>query len=160
MEILIVFLLKLLDNTLGTMKNICLTREKFFFSSLLAALSTTVYMIAVVRMAKSNGILSIMAICAATFIGTLIPGIIFKKSEKEKLYIFDITADNMDSGEEFVDILRSANIATQTSIVYDNMMIKTLSIKAYCVNRAESTIVNEVIYPTFKYNVYAPMSLD
>lgn len=160
MEILIVFLLKLLDNTLGTMKNICLTREKFFFSSLLAALSTTVYMIAVVRMAKSNDLLSIMAICVATFIGTLIPGIIFKKSEKEKLYIFDITADNMDSGEEFVDILRSANIATQTSIVYDNMMIKTLSIKAYCVNRAESTIVNEVIYPTFKYNVYAPINLD
>lgn len=160
MEILIVFLLKLLDNTLGTMKNIYLTREKFFFSSLLAALSTTVYMIAVVRMAKSDGILSIMAICAATFIGTLIPGLVVKKSEKEKLYIFDITADNMDNGKEFADILRSANIATKTSVVYDKMMIKTLSIKAYCANREESKMVNEVIYPAFKYNVYAPMSLD
>ncbi|GAA0785810.1 hypothetical protein [Hathewaya limosa] len=160
MEILIVFLLKLLDNTLGTMKNICLTREKFFFSSLLAALSTTVYMIAVVRMAKSNDILSIIAICVATFIGTLIPGVVFKRSEKEKLYIFDITADNMSNGEEFVGILRNANITTQTTIVYDNMMIKTLSIKAYCVNKSESTIVNGFIYPTFKYNVYSPMSLD
>lgn len=160
MEILIVFLLKLLDNTLGTMKNICLTREKFFFSSLLAALSTTVYMIAVVRMAKSNDILSIIAICVATFIGTLIPGVVFKRSEKEKLYIFDITADNMSNGEEFVGILRNANITTQTTIVYDNMMIKTLSIKAYCINKSESTIVNEFIYPTFKYNVYSPMSLD
>lgn len=160
MEILIVFLLKLLDNTLGTMKNIYLNRQKFFFSSLLAALSTTVYMIAVVRMAKSDGILSIIAICAATFIGTLIPGLVVKKSEKEKLYIFDITADNIDSGKEFADILRSANIATKTSVVYDKMMIKTLSIKAYCNSRAESKIVNEVISPTFKYNVYAPISLD
>lgn len=160
MEILIVFLLKLLDNTLGTMKNICLTREKFFFSSLLAALSTTIYMIALVKMAKSDGLLSIMAICAATFIGTLVPGLVFKKSEKERLYIFDITADNMHSGKEFADILRSANIATKTSIVYDKMMIKTLSIKAYCANREESKIVNEAINPAFKYNVYAPMNLD
>lgn len=160
MEILIVFLLKLLDNTLGTMKNIYLAREKFFFSSLLAALSTTIYMVAVVRMAKSDGIFSIMAICAATFIGTLIPGLAVKKSEKEKLYIFDITADNMHSGKEFADILRSANITIKTSVVYDKMMIKTLSIKAYCCNREESKMVNEVISPAFKYNVYAPINLD
>lgn len=160
MEILIVFVLKLLDNTLGTMKNIYLARGKFFFSSLLAALSTTIYMIAVVRMAKSDGILSIMAICAATFIGTLIPGFAVKKTEKEKLHIFDITADTMHNGKEFADILRSANITIKTSVVYDKTMIKTLSIKAYCANREESKMVNKVIYPAFKYNVYAPMSLD
>lgn len=160
MEIFIVFLLKLLDNTLGTMKNIYLAREKFLFSSLLAAMSTTVYMIAVVRMAKSDGVFSIIAICAATFIGTLIPGLLVKKSEKEKLYIFDITADNMNSGKEFADILRIANIPTKTSVVYDKMMIKTLSIKAYCANREESKMVNEALYPAFKYNVYTPMILD
>ncbi len=160
MEILIVFLLKLLDNTLGTMKNIFLAREKFFFSSLLAALSTTIYMIAVVRMAKSDGFMSILAICAATFIGTLLPGLAVKKSEKEKLYIFDITADNLKSGKEFADILRSANITIKTSVVYDKMMVKTLSIMAYCANKEESKMVNEVIQPNFKYNVYSPMSLD
>lgn len=160
MEILIVFLLKLIDNTLGTMKNIFLNKEKFFWSSLLAALSTTIYMIAVVRIAKSDGIISIMAIFVATFIGTLVPGLVVKKSEKDKLYIFDITADNMDSGKEFADTLRSANIATKTSVVYNKMMKKTLSIKAYCANREESKMVNEFIYPDFKYNVYAPINLE
>lgn len=160
MEILIVFILKLIDNTLGTIKNILLIKEKFFSSSLLAALSTTVYMLMVVKMAKSDGILSIMAIFAATFIGTLIPGLVVKKSEKDKLYIFDITADNMDSGKEFADILRNANISTKTSIVYNNVMKKTLSIKAYCTNREESKVVNEFIHPDFKYNVYAPMSIE
>ena len=160
MEILIVFLLKLIDNTLGTMKNIFLHKEKFFWSSFLAALSTTVYMITVVKMAKSDGIISIIAIFAATFIGTLVPGLVVKKSERDKLYIFDITADNMESGKEFADILRGANIATKTSVVYNNVMIKTLSIKAYCANRAESKMVNENINPDFKYNVYAPINLD
>jgi hypothetical protein len=45
MEILIVFLLKLIDNTFNTMKTIYISKEKFFCSSLFAALSTTVYMI-------------------------------------------------------------------------------------------------------------------
>ncbi|MGE5627552.1 MAG: hypothetical protein ACM3X7_05465 [Solirubrobacterales bacterium] len=159
MEILIVFLLKLIDNTFNTMKTIYLGKDRFFFSSLFAALSTTVYMVAVVRIANSQGFFNIIAICAATFIGTLVPGLVAKKAEKDKLYIFDITADSLDRGKQFADVLRSENIATKTSVVYDNMMIKTLSIKAYCANKQESKIVNDLITPEFKYNVYAPMSL-
>lgn len=160
MEILIVFILKLIDNTLNTMKNIFLIREKFLVSSLLAALSTAVYMVMVIKMAKADGIISIVAIFAATFIGTLIPGVAVKKTEKDKLYIFDITSDNIDSGKEFADILREANIATKTSIAYNNVMDKTLSIQAYCSNREESRLVNNNISPAFKYNVYTPMNLE
>lgn len=160
MEILMVFILKLIDNTLNTMKNIFLIRERFFVSSLLAALSTTVYMVTVMKMAKSDGIISIIAIFTATFIGTLIPGVAVKKTEKDKLYIYDITADNIDSGKEFADILREANIATKTSIAYNKEMYKTLSIQAYCSNKEESRMVNDNISPAFKYNVYAPMNLE
>lgn len=160
MEILIVFILKLIDNTLNTMKNIFLIKEKFLVSSLLAALSTAVYMVTLMKMAKSDGIISIIAIFAATFIGTLIPGVAVKKTEKDKLYIYDITADNINNGKEFADILREANIATKTSIAYNTEMDKTLSIQAYCSSRDESRMINENISPAFKYNVYAPMSLE
>jgi uncharacterized protein YebE (UPF0316 family) len=160
MEILIVFILKLIDNTLNTMKNIFLIKEKFLVSSLLAALSTAVYMVMVMKMAKTEGIISIIAIFVATFIGTLVPGVAVKKTEKDKLYIYDITADNINNGKEFADILREANIATKTSIAYNNEMYKTLSIQAYCSNREESRMVNDHISPTFKYNVYAPMNLE
>lgn len=160
MEILIVFILKLIDNTLNTMKNIFLIKEKFLVSSLLAALSTAVYMVMVMKMAKTEGIISIIAIFAATFIGTLVPGVAVKKTEKDKLYIYDITADNINNGKEFADILREANIATKTSIAYNNEMYKTLSIQAYCSNREESRMVNDHISPAFKYNVYAPMNLE
>lgn len=160
MEILIVFILKLIDNTLSTMKNIFLIKEKFLVSSLLAALSTAVYMFMVMKMAKTDGVISIVAIFAATFIGTLIPGVAVKKTEKVKLFIFDITADNIDNGKEFADILRKANITTNTSMAYNNMMDKTLSIKAYCTNKEESRMVNNNIYPSFKYNIYVPMNLE
>lgn len=160
MEILIVFILKLIDNTLNTMKNIFLIKEKFLISSLLAALSTAVYMFMVMKMSKSDDIISIIAIFVATFIGTLIPGVAVKKTEKDKLYIYDITADNINNGKEFADILREANIATKTSIAYNTEMDKTLSIQAFCSNKDESRMVTENISPAFKYNVYAPMNLE
>jgi len=84
MEILIVFILKLIDNMLNTMKNIFLIKERFLVSSLLAALSTAVYMVMVMKMAKTDGVISIITIFAATFIGTFIPGVAVKKTEKKK----------------------------------------------------------------------------
>lgn len=160
MEILIVFILKLIDNTLNTMKNIFLIKEKFLVSSLFAALSTAIYMVMVMKMAKTDGLISIIVIFAATFIGTLIPGVAVKKTEKDKLFIYDITADNINNGKQFADILRESNIATKTSIAYNNEMDKTLSIQAYCSNRYESRLVDENLRSTFKYNVYAPMTLE
>ena len=160
MEILIVFTLKLIDNTLNTMKNIFLIKEKFLVSSLLAALSTAVYMFMVMKMAKTDGLISIVAIFVATFIGTLLPGTEVKKTEKDRLFIYDITADNFNNGKKFADILREADIATKTSIAYNNEMDKTLSIQAYCSSRDESRLVNENISSTFKYNIYAPIKQE
>ncbi len=65
----------------------------------------------------------------------------------------------VESGKEFADILRGANIATKTSVVYNNVMKKALSIKAYCSNKDESKLVNETIYHDFKFNIYVPMSM-
>ena len=160
MEILIVFTLKLIDNTLNTMKNIFLIKEKFLVSSLLAALSTAVYMFMVMKMAKTDGLISIVAIFVATFIGTLLPGTVVKKTKKDRLFIYDITADNFNNGKKFADILREADIATKTSIAYNNEMDKTLSIQAYCSSRDESRLVNENISSTFKYNIYAPIKQE
>lgn len=159
MEILIVFTLKLIDNTLNTMKNIFLIKEKFLVSSLFAALSTAVYMFMVMKMAKTDGLISIIAIFVATFIGTLLPGTVVKKTEKDRLFIYDITADNFSNGKKFADILREADITTKTSIAYNNEMNKTLSIQAYCSNKDESRLVSENISSTFKYNIYAPIKL-
>ena len=160
MEILIVFTLKLIDNTLNTMKNIFLIKEKFLVSSLFAALSTAVYMFMVMKMAKTDGLISIIAIFVATFIGTRLPGTVVKKTEKDRLFIYDITADNFNNGKKFADILREADIATKTSIAYNNEMDKTLSIQAYCSSRDESRLVNENISSTFKYNIYAPIKQE
>ena len=157
MDILISFILKTIDNGLGTAKNIYINKEKYVIASLFNGIATFFYLIAIVQLTKSNSIYNIIAMCIATFIGTLIPGIMVKKSERDKLFIFDITSDTLESGKEFADLIRKNNIAIKTYKSYDSNMNKTLSCKVFCSTKEESKIVNKLIKPNFRYNIYVPI---
>ena len=158
-EILIAFSLKMADNALGTVKTLFLSKGKYFSASLFASLSTLFYLFAIVRIANSNDIYSIVAMCVATFFGTLFPCFVIKRSEKEKLYIFDVTSDTMENGKIFADTLRGENVAVNTSVVYNRDMAKTLMCKVYCSSKEQSKMVNEMLKKNkdFKYNIYVPI---
>ena len=158
-EIGIAFALKIADNTLGTFKTIFIAKGKYVMASVFNAASTMFYLLAIVRITSSNSFASMLAMCAATFLGTLLPSFLLKKTERDKLYIFDITADTMEAGFDFADTLRSSNIAVNTSPVYNKNMEKTLAIKAYCPSKESSRKVIELLEgkDNFKYNVYAPI---
>lgn len=154
---LIAFILKILDNGLSTAKTIYINKEKYVLGALLNAFSTFFYLVAIVQLTKDNSLESIIAMCVATFIGTYLPGVLIKKSERDKLWIFDITASSLDEGKEFADIIREHNIAIKSYSSYDKDMNKVLSCKIYCSTKTESRIVNKFIPNNFKYNVYVPL---
>ena len=137
-EIIKAFIVKILDNGLGTFKTIYLQREKYLTGALFNAFSTFFYLLGVVQVAKSNTMFSIISMCVATFIGTYLPGIFIKHSERDKLYIYEITAASLESGKEFADSIRECNIAVKTNISYDSDMEKVLTCKTYCSNKEES----------------------
>lgn len=151
------FMLKLFDNALSTIKTIYLQKEKYVLGSIFNALSTFFYLIAVVQIAKSNDISSIIAMCVATFLGTLLPGIMIKKSERDKLYIYDVTAISFDEGKSFADEVRDTNIAIKTYVSYDDELNKVLSCKIYCTTKNESSVIDKLIPTDFKYHVYVPV---
>lgn len=157
MEILLSFIFKTLDISLGTVKTIYINKEKYIVGAFFNSFSTFFYLIAIVQLTKSNDMYSIIAMCIATFIGTYLPGLLVKKSERDKLFIFDITADSLNSGKEFADKVRHHNIAIKTYSSYDSDMNKVLSCKVYCSIKEESRLVNKIIPANFKYNVYVPL---
>lgn len=157
MEMTIVFILKILDNALGTAKTVLISKEKYFSGSLFNALSFLFYTIAFSRALKDDSLSTAIAMCVAVFIGTYITGVVFKRSERDKLYIFDITSDTFQTGIAFADEIRDNNLAIKTYVTYDSNMNKTLSCKIYCMTREESKLVNSLIKPNFKFNVYTPI---
>lgn len=156
-EIFSSFIIKAMDNGLSTFKTIYLQKENYIKGGVANALSTFFYLIGVVQITKSNSIFSIISMCVATFIGTILPGFMIKRSERDKLYIFDVTADDLYLGKYFADAIRKENIAIKTFSSYDTYMNKVLTCKVYCSTKEESRTVNKLMPKTFKYNVYSPL---
>lgn len=157
MEALLVFIFKILDNALSTAKTVFISKEKYFSGSLFNALSFLFYALAFSKALKDDSMFTTISMCVAVFIGTYLTGVLFKRSERDKLFIFDITSDTFESGIEFADTIRKNNIAIKTHISYDSNLNKTLSCKVYCLTKEESKVVNLLIPPGFKYNVYIPL---
>lgn len=157
MSPLIAFVLKILDNGLSTAKTIYINKERYVLGALLSAFSTFFYLVAIVQLTKNNDMKSIIAMCVATFIGTYMPGLLIKRSERDRLWIFDVTADSLDKGKEFADKIRKHNIAIKSYSSYDTDINKVLSCKVYCSTKSESRLVNKFIPKEFKYNIYVPL---
>lgn len=162
LEIAIAFLLKLLDNIFGTFKTILVSKERYLLGALFNALGTLFFLVAMVRVSQSSNNQAIIAMCIATFLGTYIPGLITNKTEKDKLYIFDITAKTMETGISLSSRLKELGIAIRTETAYNENTTKTLVCKVYSPTKVESSQVIDILNSQeykgkLKWHVYSPV---
>lgn len=151
---LITFLCKIADNALSTLKNIFLHKQRYFISSLFSASGTFFYMVAMVNAIKDNSFSSILAMCVATFLGSYIPAKIVEKKEPDKLYVFDITTNDIKEGLLFADSIRELNIPIKTAPAYNELGNKVIECKVFCGTKQESAILKELIKDSYKYHAY------
>ena len=142
---LVTFLCKMMDNALGTLKNIFLHKQKYFVSSVFSATSTFFYMVAMVNAVKDNSLWSIIAMCTATFLGSYIPAKIVEKRESDKLYVYEITTNDYEEGIVFANSIRDINIPVKTNTIYNDKKEKVVEVKVFCNTKAESNMVKELI---------------
>lgn len=157
MELVTIFIIKMLDNILSTCKSIHVAKEQYLKGAIFNAISTFFYFIVIVQLAKESSLQSIIAVCVASFIGTYLSGTMVRKSEGDRLYIFRITSTTLEDGISFADSIRDNNIAIRTTVCYDNSMDKTLFCEVYCNTKEESRKVRDLIPKEFKYHVQNPI---
>ena len=148
------FICKMMDNALGTLKNIYLHKQKYLISSMFSAAGTFFYMVAMVNAIKDNSLWSIVAMCLATFLGSYIPARIIEKREGDKLYVYEITSHTFEEGLEIADTIRNMNIPIKTTSTYNQNLEKVLEIKVFCGTKNESAIIKELIKDSVKYHCY------
>jgi hypothetical protein len=156
--ILLVFFYKLIDCVFNTLKTVFLYKNEYFLSSACGTMSTIFYLVAIVQIAVSNNIYTFISIGLATFLGSYLPPLLIEKFEKDKLYIYEVTSDNLENGKNFADEIRELNIPIMTTKTYDKSMNKVLFCKIYSSSKTTSKIIQYSIPPTFKYNYYSPMN--
>lgn len=149
MELIFIFLYKLLDVALSTLKNMLLFRKNYFAYGVAYALSQLVFLLIIKQMSTDNFYAVVVTVTLASFIGAYMPMVISEALAKDKIYVYDISAP-IDKGKDYVDRLRELNIPITTHTAYkDNE--KILVIRAYSRNRDESKIITNEMDDNFKY---------
>ncbi len=153
MELLILFILKLLDCCISTCKTLFLVKNKNFLSSLANSIAAYFYLVMLVHLNKNSSTSAIIVVCISTFIGTYLPTLIMSKLEKDLYFIFDIIPMSKDQGKELADTLRENNIPIQTYRGYNENKEVILCIKAFSENKTESILIEEIIPKDCKYHI-------
>lgn len=73
LELILLFILKILDSGISVAKTLLLIRNKDFASSLCMAISQFFYLTILVKIAKNDTTLGILVVCLGAFIGSYIP---------------------------------------------------------------------------------------
>ena len=148
MELIVIFVSKLLDCTFGALKTSFFIRNKFIISAMCASFSTVFFILSI----KQSGLFAYIAIFIATFLGNYFPPVVIKKLEKDKLFVYEITADTFERSLNFAETLRELNIPVNTTKIRDKYGERNLTCTCYAVSKEISNIILANTDDTFKIN--------
>ena len=103
-------------------------------------------------MIKKNHVASAMWGFNATFLGNYFPPVVIKKLEKDKLFVYEITADTFERSLNFAETLRELNIPVNTTKIRDKYGERNLTCTCYAVSKEISNIILANTDDTFKIN--------
>ncbi|NFF75956.1 hypothetical protein FCV38_02885 [Clostridium sporogenes] len=153
LELLLLFILKVIDCCFTTFKTLLLIRNKDFASSLCMAISQFFYLTILVKIAKNDTILDILVVCLGAFIGSYIPKFIIRRTDKDKTWIYEILPQSTQQSQKIADILRDNNLEVFTTKGYNFDVDKILTIKAFSNNKEESNLIESLIPKDVSFHV-------
>jgi hypothetical protein len=111
------------------------------------------YSMSLIYVFHDNSLSSLVALSLATLVGSYLPAKAMERLEKDKLYVYEITSDTLDSGKEFADSLRNYNIPVSTTAVRNKSFNKVLLCKVYSQSKSVSKLIENLIPLEFKWSI-------
>lgn len=145
LNIIILSIIKIIDNILSTGKTILIQRNKAILAGISVIVSQVIFykLIDAVTDAESDLIMYIISI--ASGVGTYIAILIGNKFSKERLYVNILLSDDMDAMIELRNYLQEHKITNLTTDGYTKDFKKTLAITAYVETKEKSKLLDKYI---------------
>lgn len=140
----ILFLVKVLDNVLGTMKTIFIQRNKMILSTIIVIITNIIFY-KLIDAASDGGELAIYVISIASGIGTFIALFLSNKFSKDRLFVNVIMNDNKEVMTELREFLMENKITNLTTDAYTKDFKKTLAITVYAETKAQSKLIDNYL---------------
>ena len=141
----VLFILKMIDNALGTAKTILVQNNKGLLAGLALALSNFIYFYITKDIVTSDGFTSLAIVSIASGVGCCMAITFNNKFSKDKTYVNVILSDDMYEMMRLRDFLAANKITNIISDSYDLNWEKTLSITAYAETKYQSRLIDEYL---------------
>lgn len=144
LELLLIFVIKVIDNVLSTAKTILIQKNKSFIAGLTVFISQIIFY-KLIDAVTDSGELMIYVIALASGVGTLLAILISNKFSKDRMYVNIIMCDDKKVMMKLRDYLKDNKITNLTTDGYTKEWKKTLAITAYVETKKQSKLLDEYI---------------
>lgn len=142
----ILFLAKVLDNTLNTAKTILVQRNRCLLAGVALGLSNFIYLSITKDIVTSDSTLALVIVSIASGVGCCIAVALSTRFSKDRTYVNVILSDDKEAMKAFRDFLAENHI---TNVATDSYTLdwsrKSISITAYAQTKAQSRLIDEYI---------------
>ena len=142
----ILFLAKVLDNTLNTAKTILVQRNRCLLAGVALGLSNFIYLSITKDIVTSDSTLALVIVSIASGVGCCLAVALSNRFSKDRTYVNVILSDDKEAMKEFRDFLAENHI---TNVATDSYTLdwsrKSISITAYAQTKAQSRLKDEYI---------------
>lgn len=142
----ILFLAKVLDNTLSTAKTILVQRNRCLLAGVALGLSNFIYLSITKDIVTSDSTLALVIVSIASGVGCCLAVALSNRFSKDRTYVNVILSDDKEAMKEFRDFLAENHI---TNVATDSYTLdwsrKSISITAYAQTKAQSRLIDEYI---------------
>lgn len=142
----ILFLAKVLDNTLNTAKTILVQRNRCLLAGVALGLSNFIYLSITKDIVTSDSTLALVIVSIASSVGCCLAVALSNRFSKDRTYVNVILSDDKEAMKEFRDFLAENHI---TNVATDSYTLdwsrKSISITAYAQTKAQSSLIDEYI---------------
>lgn len=142
----ILFLAKVLDNTLNTAKTILVQRNRCLLAGVALGLSNFIYLSITKDIVTSDSTLALVIVSIASGVGCCLAVALSNRFSKDRTYVNVILLDDKEAMKEFRDFLAENHI---TNVATDSYTLdwsrKSISIAAYAQTKAQSRLIDEYI---------------
>jgi uncharacterized protein YebE (UPF0316 family) len=143
-NLIVIFIIKVVDNMLATSKTLLVQKNKAFLASLTVIISQIIFY-KLIDAVGDSGDVTMYVIALASGVGTFLALMISNKFSKERVFVNIILNDDKKVMMEFRDWLKEHKITNLTTDGYTKNWKKTLAITAYAETKEQSKLIDKYI---------------
>lgn len=147
-EYVLLSLVKILDNIIGTFKNISQYREQKIISSILVVISQLIFYLVIDQVINDNTLLSIIIVSVSSGVGNYIAFSINSKFKRAAKWVFTLTSSDTDDVQRLCSYLVENNIKYIANNGLTRKNEPTIHVIAFSKSKDESRLIERFLENT------------